>query len=167
MFGRVTFSPWRRWQTASESIRFSTTRSSPSSTSTWRLWRQTVLLWSMFAVSSLLYISLWPPHVKQTLFDFQLSYSSSGVTLVSNVVYRALELSRLPRLYLNKRRTSSLATWLKTTVDFSVCPSCYLTLMYINTHYPFWMRFEVNHFERFRTAENISKSPEEVLTNVV
>ncbi len=74
MFGRVTFSPWRRWQTASESIRFSTTRSSPSSTSTWRLWRLTVLLWSMFAVSSLLYISLWPPHVKESLFDFQLSY---------------------------------------------------------------------------------------------
>lgn len=133
MFGRVTFSPWRRWQTASESIRFSTTRSSPSSTSTWRLWRQTVLLWSMSAVSSLLYISLWPPHVKQTLFDFQLSYFFLWCDIGLNVVYRALELSRLPRLYLNKRRTSSLATWLKKHSRFLGLPQL-LSNSYVYQH---------------------------------
>lgn len=51
-------SHWRRWQTVSGSTRSSTTRYLPSSTSTWRQWRRTVPLWSMFAVSSLLYTNL-------------------------------------------------------------------------------------------------------------
>lgn len=57
-------SHWRRWQTASGSTRSLTMKSLLSWTSTWRPLRQTVPLWSMFAVSSLLYTNPWLPLVE-------------------------------------------------------------------------------------------------------
>lgn len=59
-------SRWRRWQIASGSTRSSTMRYLPSWTSTWRQWRRTVPLWSMFAVSSLLYTNPWLPLAEKT-----------------------------------------------------------------------------------------------------